>query len=549
NYTTHDTSSTLSNAAYATTATGGALNIYNSTSTANIVVDEFGYFAPETTAATTGSVIAISPTSGPGGTTVTPTVSNPSSVSALSVSGCGLTDQSLTAPNYTFSIPVSETAGTCTLTFTGTANSNAVTSTDSFNVTGTIGPTGFVNAISPTTGPAGSSITLTVTNPNSVNAESVTGCGFPTGGTAIFKNISGNFALTIPSSQAAGPCTMTFVSTNNDGSPSQTSAATFTVNEQVTPGTLTTSAPDLVSAGILTNGNGTTTPSIVQYVFDKPVLCGPASTAGPFTGKYPNLELMAWPTDAFNTDVNFIGVPSAINMATSCTGAPGNADAVNVTFPAGVVATDYTLAVAQNGSPLEKATAPVPGAVIGTQPGNGNGLYNPLGSVALSGSAGFSGATTPGVTQGPQLLSVSVIDSNTAVFTFNTGIGACTPGGFYFWQTSGAPPFPNTGGTCTATGNPQVTVNWAGTAGAGLVTGAALFANTPVAVTSQNNGFPGPEGTAPGPVTALGSGVTGAPQLTQVASTPNPDVFNFTFDKPVDATSVTAAGLHAFLLY
>jgi hypothetical protein len=45
NYTSGDTSSIVGNASYATVGTSGAIDIYNSTSSANVVVDAFGYFS------------------------------------------------------------------------------------------------------------------------------------------------------------------------------------------------------------------------------------------------------------------------------------------------------------------------------------------------------------------------------------------------------------------------------------------------------------------------------------------------------------------------
>ncbi|HUC37183.1 MAG TPA: hypothetical protein VMR97_08675 [Acidimicrobiales bacterium] len=565
NYTQFDTSSTLSNASYATVGTGGIVELFNSTSPANAVVDMDGYFAPASTPVTTGSVTAITPTSGPVGTVVTPTVQNPSGVTSLSVSGCGLTNQALSAsstPAYSFTIPTGQSPGTCELVFTATGTSGTVTTDPAFTITGsTTGGTGTVTAINPTSGPAGSNVVATVTNPNAVTAEAVSGCGL-TNQNVTKSGPTSTFSFQIPSTTATGPCTLTFVSNNNDGSPSQTSTATFTVTAgpaQTSP--LTTSAPDLVSASVLVNGNGTTTPSVVQYLFDKPVTCAPAAGGPP--GAFANFELMTANTGAnTNTQGNF---------ANNCTGTPGNTDGVNVTFPPAAIALSYPLAVVQN---TPAGEAPGSGAVTGTQPGNGNGLPNPLGAVALNGSTA-PGGTTPGLTASPQLMSVTPINSSTAVFTFNQGIAACnnvgtgaggaTFSGFQFWQISGAPTFDagvgtTTAGTCIATGNPQVTVTFGtgGTgpfgesAGAGLVTSAARFGVLPGAVTAASNPSRNPSGAVPGPQGSLGGsnteGWTGAPLLTTVAQTANPNVYNYTFDTGVSGSTANL-GAGDFELY
>jgi putative cell wall-binding protein len=88
-----------------------------------------------------GSVSVANPNTTPGGT-FSGTVSNPSQVQSLSVSGCGLTNQTVTfnpsTGAFTQAIPSGQPNGSCTLTFTATlTNGNKQTTTVPF----TVGPT------------------------------------------------------------------------------------------------------------------------------------------------------------------------------------------------------------------------------------------------------------------------------------------------------------------------------------------------------------------------------------------------------------------------
>ncbi|MGH9919240.1 MAG: hypothetical protein ACRD6W_10300, partial [Nitrososphaerales archaeon] len=58
NFSPGDPSMTLSNDAYATTGTDGAVDILTATSTANVVVDAFGYFSPSATSTATGNDVS-----------------------------------------------------------------------------------------------------------------------------------------------------------------------------------------------------------------------------------------------------------------------------------------------------------------------------------------------------------------------------------------------------------------------------------------------------------------------------------------------------------
>jgi hypothetical protein len=92
---------------------------------------------------------------------------------------------------------------------------------------------------SPNTGPAGSTVTGTVTNPASVAGIAITGCGVSQVVPASAINqTTGVFTFVIPIGQAAGSCSLAFASLNTDGTPT-TSSGPFTVTSGVTTQTYT----------------------------------------------------------------------------------------------------------------------------------------------------------------------------------------------------------------------------------------------------------------------------------------------------------------------
>jgi len=238
----------------------------------------------------------------------------------------------------------------------------------------------------------------------------------------------------------------------------------------------------------------------------------------------------------------------------SATGVTGNADAIQVTFAATVVATQFTLGVVTN---LNGLTSDNLGAVLGTQVGNGNGFANPLGSVPLGGSSGPSG-TTPGTTQGPALVGPGIgtaandgadaINGTQVVFTYNEGIGpGCVAGDFWAYTVAGNSATAAT--NCVTTGSNQITVTWTA---AGFSTSAiARYGAIVGAVAQVGTGFVSPEGWTQGTACSLtmavyGPGCVGSPYLSTVASTANPNVFDFTYSGAVNAAGAVATG---FLVY
>lgn len=128
------------NATYIPTDANGAFEVYNhGVNPANALVDVFGYFNPPS-AAQTGFVALSNSSAQPSGT-VTGKVTNPGSVSSLTVSGCGMSNQAINNFNpgpFSFTIPSTAPNGSCTLTFTATDTNGSVTTT---NVPFTVGST------------------------------------------------------------------------------------------------------------------------------------------------------------------------------------------------------------------------------------------------------------------------------------------------------------------------------------------------------------------------------------------------------------------------
>ncbi|MHB1535344.1 MAG: beta strand repeat-containing protein, partial [Acidimicrobiales bacterium] len=134
-----------------------------------------GDFTVTSTPAPGTIAASVSPTSGNAGSTVTATLTGPNgaALSGVTVSGCGLTNQSITAGangTYTFTVPTGTAAGACTLTFSGTANGATATGTASFTVT--------------TTTPA----TINTNAPTLTSASIVTN-GFPTASQSVVQYV------------------------------------------------------------------------------------------------------------------------------------------------------------------------------------------------------------------------------------------------------------------------------------------------------------------------------------------------------------------------
>jgi putative cell wall-binding protein len=275
----------------------------------------------------------------------------------------------------------------------------------------------------------------------------------------------------------------------------------------------TTTAPDLVSAKIITNGFGTFAGlSVVRYTFDKPV-----NTSAPASLPFFSLE-------GFQV-ANVSGAP--INA----TGTSGDPNSVDVQYGAAVNPVAFTIAVAGSSAPAT-ACGPAcgPSAVNGTTAAL---LPNNLGSVPLGGSTARQGFTS-GITSGPDLVSANPTPgdgTNTeGDFKFDKFPAISTIADFGFYDAAGtihratAPVAVN-----SATNTATVIFG-----GANVTTATRWFVdqNTGVGAVVAA-GSPNPEGA----VTA-GTGAPN-PNLTGVSQT-SVNTFVFTFDKPLGAPIVPA---------
>ncbi|MGH9077694.1 MAG: beta strand repeat-containing protein [Acidimicrobiales bacterium] len=145
----------------------GSISIYNYAGDTQVVVDAFGYFAAVPNPPLT---VTLSPGSGRAGSTVIVTATSSATVTALGVTGCGLTAVAGTpgagAGTFSFTILAVEPAGPCSLTFAGIVNGGQLTAvaTAVFTVTPTnqsytVTPGTPQNVIVSTTGTGGPSDT------------------------------------------------------------------------------------------------------------------------------------------------------------------------------------------------------------------------------------------------------------------------------------------------------------------------------------------------------------------------------------------------------
>jgi len=100
-------------------------------------------------------------------------------------------------------------------------------------------------ALNSTTVPAGGTLSGTVASPSTVAKITANGCGL-TNQAVTFSSSTGAFSLTIPATQAAGTCQLSFAVTYNNGTAGQTDTFTITVNHS----TAALAAPTLASVTV-----------------------------------------------------------------------------------------------------------------------------------------------------------------------------------------------------------------------------------------------------------------------------------------------------------
>lgn len=281
-----------------TTAPAGACTLtFTGTSNGN-TVSGTATFTVTTASSLTASV---NPVSGPAGQLVTVTLTGAPNLTNVTVSGCGLTNQAVTAGStpgtFTFNIPSPATLGACTLTFNALSNGSPVSGTAAFTITTGSG------------GGGGNGGNPSTNGPDLVSAKVITN-GFPTGNISTVQYVfdkaintatKADFSLlgfNVAHVQSGTGATAAFVDPSNPDAvdvqfPVGTNVANYTVasasNDSLTTGAVTgfgggnlanplgvvtlmqsttssgaTAGPDLVSAA-------QAAPTQITYTFDKQV--------------------------------------------------------------------------------------------------------------------------------------------------------------------------------------------------------------------------------------------------------------------------------------
>ena len=264
----------VSNRVIVPVSASGQINILNHAGNTDVVVDANGYFSDSTGAPTAGSLFNPVPPARVVDTRNNPNPIGPAGNLTVPIAGSnGIPATGTTAAVLNITEPFNTSGGFLTVSPTApaplasdvnfvpgliVANGDlaALSSAGSVNVFNHAGGTDVILDVSgywqgqilsgsvtgsvvfsPNTGPAGSTVTGTVTHPASVVGIAITGCGVSQAVPASAINqTTGVFTFVIPIGQAAGSCSLAFASLNTDGTPT-TSSGPFTVTA---PGTTQT---------------------------------------------------------------------------------------------------------------------------------------------------------------------------------------------------------------------------------------------------------------------------------------------------------------------
>jgi len=449
----------------------------------NSVITAGGGTAP----GSAGTVSSISPTSGPGGSTVTATFTG--TPTSVTVSGCGLSNASTTpgsgnttggsTSTFSFTIPSNQAAGSCTLTFSATmpGSTTPVVSSTTFSVTGQGGHQALtslpelVSAQMGTTVPAnnntgatpGTPVTYTFSQPvTSATASDfliypynwdggeTSSCAATTTYTVSGPgNTAGGGALTATSAPKLDACSVTFTPGSNQVTAFynlvNNTSSTTTNNNVTTTNSAYTVAPNYTLATVrpnaVTTASGTTNP-------DGSAAIGTAQTtgSGSFTANTtpaPDLRTVTFGTPssantaAGQTPVTFtFDQPAYVTNAAATTGA-GVAPPPTGTPESGATAGFYLVFPDDS---AESCSGPAAGNTVapdGTVAGGGNGqssvtvlCTNPT----ATGTA-VTGAATP---------------SSTAMTSSQVGRAFVGPDTVSSAALTGAQACPSNGGLVTA---------------------------------------------------------------------------------------------------
>lgn len=430
------------NADLATLSSSGTVNVYNYAGDTNVVVDVFGYFAVPP-APPAGSVVDVTPTSGPPGTVVTGTVTDPSTVSTLTVSGCGLSDQSVpfNSVNGAFfiTIPTSQSAGSCTLDFVATlTDGSVVTTAVPFTVTSPAPAVGTSVTFSPSTatleanGTAQQVFTVTVTHdgtPVSGDAMTFATTGASTPGscgtvdpTTATTQSNGTAVVVYTTSSTAGFCAIegTEADTGTSGFAyvTQTSGPVPAVADKVTvsanPASVTaeTTATSTLTATVTDPSGAVVSGDEVEFTLS----ADPVGSCGTITSTNPTATNSAGQAQATYTASSVPGT-CTVTATEGDTGGSGTAT-ITQTAPApsiAVSADPSTLIV----SPVLSSTSTVTATVTaGGIPVTGSKV-----TFTMSGTGLVSGCGTLSATSGTTVNGVVAVTYTSPLLSL---VGSCT---------------------------------------------------------------------------------------------------------------------------
>jgi adhesin/invasin len=503
NYTSGDTSNIVGNASYATTGTGGVVDIFNSTSSANIVVDAFGYFAPPVTS---GVTVTASPATlnanGTSTSAITVTVTHAGSAvsgdpvslsTSASVAGsCGTFTTANPATTNgsgvaTFTYKSSTTAGACTITATEADNAQSGTTiiTQSVQNSVTFSP---LTATLAANGTADQAFTVTVDGPAGAGApvagDALTfttsanpsgACGSVVTNAGTTTNSSGQVAATYVTSTTVGFCTIT--ATEQATSPGTGQSGSAPVDQTTTP--VPTNHPYAVTVAAspaTLQATGTSTSTVTVTVKD--------STAAVVAGDPVNLSTVGTPAAA-------CGTLSATSGTTSATGT------VTVTYTSSTTggAGDHCTITAQEASDAQSGSTPIAQtatnsvAVTATPTGvPANGSTTSAISVTVTNATGGAVTADPVTltTSGSPALACGTITTANPTNTNSSGVAAFT------YKAS------TTSGFCTIT----ATETTGGQTGTVLVDQTSLVTPTSITVTATPSTVPATVAAAASTITA-----------------------------------------------
>src|SRR5207245_888495 len=169
-------------------ATTGPISVTTSAGTAT-GASNFTVIPPPT-------ITSFSPTSGPVGTSVTITGANFTGVTSVSINGTAASFTVNSSTSITATLPGGATTGPISVTTSG----GTATSASNFTVI----PPPTITSFSPTSGPVGTSVTITGTNFTGVTSVTINGVA-----ASFTVNSSTSIATTLPNGATTGPISVT----------------------------------------------------------------------------------------------------------------------------------------------------------------------------------------------------------------------------------------------------------------------------------------------------------------------------------------------------